>query len=57
MDAMRQVLFRSEGFLDLWYEVPLLAVMSVSFILLAKRFLDVLERKAKEEGKLTVKWQ
>ncbi len=57
MDAMRQVLFRSEGFLDLWYEVPLLAVMSVAFILLAKRFLDVLERKAKEEGKLTVKWQ
>ena len=57
MDAMRQVLFRSEGFLDLWYEVPLLGVMSVAFILLAKRFLDVLERKAKEEGKLTVKWQ
>ena len=57
MDAMRQVLFGSEGFLDLWYEVPLLAAMSVAFILLAKRFLDVLERKAKEEGKLTVKWQ
>ena len=57
MDAMRQVLFRSEGFVDLEYEVPLLAVMSVAFLLLAKRFLDVLERKAKEEGKLTVKWQ
>ena len=57
MDAMRQVLFRTEGFLNLDYEVPLLAVMSVVFLLLAKRFLDVLERKAKEEGKLTVKWQ
>jgi ABC-2 type transport system permease protein len=65
MDAMRQVLFpppesgpvRFQGFLGLEYEVPLLAVMSVVFMLLAKRFLDVLERKAKEEGKLTVKWQ
>jgi len=65
MDAMRQVLFpppesgpaRFQGFLGLEYEVPLLAVMSVVFLLLAKRFLDVLERKAKEEGKLTVKWQ
>lgn len=57
MDAMRQVLFRTEGFWPLWVEVLLLAVLAVIFIYLAKRFLIYLERIAREEGKLTVKWQ
>jgi ABC-2 type transport system permease protein len=57
MDAMRQILFRTEGFWPLWVEVLLLAVLAVIFIYLAKRFLIYLERIAREEGKLTVKWQ
>jgi len=57
MDAMRQVLFRTEGFLDLWVEIALLAVMSVVFLFLARWCLAFMERKAKNEGRLTVKWQ
>jgi ABC-2 type transport system permease protein len=57
MDAMRQVLFRTEGFLELWQEIAILAGMSVVFLVLARKSLATLERKAKEEGRLTVKWQ
>ena len=58
IDAMRQLLFPSvEGFLDVWVEVAILAVLSVAFVGLAKVCLDRLERKAREEGTLGVKWQ
>jgi ABC-2 type transport system permease protein len=57
MDAMRQVLFGSEGFLGVWTEVGLLAVLAVVFLALARRFLAVLENKARRDGKLSVKWQ
>ena len=57
IDAMRQVLFRTEGFLDVWYEIGILAVLGLVFVTLAVRCLNVLERKAKADGKLTVKWQ
>lgn len=57
MDAMRQVLFGVEGVVGVWAEVGLLAVLGVIFLTLARHFLRVLERKAKEEGRLTVKWQ
>jgi ABC-2 type transport system permease protein len=60
IDAMRQVLFprpETEGFLPVWAEIGLLAGLGVAFVLLAVRCLAVLERKAKADGKLTVKWQ
>lgn len=57
IDAMRQVLFGTPGFLGVWYEVGILAVLGAVFVLLAVRCLNVLERKAKADGKLTVKWQ
>jgi ABC-2 type transport system permease protein len=57
IDALRQVLFRIDGFLPLWVEIGILAVLSVVFVGLAKFCLDLLERKAKAEGTLTVKWQ
>jgi ABC-2 type transport system permease protein len=57
MDAMRQVLFRVEGVTGVWAEVGLLAVLSVVFLLLARVCLRNLERKAKEDGRLTTKWQ
>ena len=57
MDGMRQVLFNTTGFVDVWTEIGLLAVLSVVFLFFASRTLAVLERKARNDGKLTVKWQ
>jgi ABC-2 type transport system permease protein len=57
MDAMRQVLFHSQGIFDVWIEVAILAGLAVVFLIAAHRCLRYLERRAKEEGKLTVRWQ
>jgi ABC-2 type transport system permease protein len=57
MDAMRQVLFRADGVLGVWPEVGLLAGLAIIFLSSAKRCLDVLERKSREEGRLTVRWE
>jgi ABC-2 type transport system permease protein len=57
MDAMRQVLFRAPGVLSVGWEVALLAVMGVAFVSLAQWTLALLERKAKSEGRLTIRWQ
>jgi ABC-2 type transport system permease protein len=57
MDAMRQVLFRAPKLFDVWVEVAVLAGLAVVFLLAAHRCLRYLERRAKEEGKLTVRWQ
>jgi ABC-2 type transport system permease protein len=57
MDAMRQVLFRTPGVFDVGAEVAVLAALAVVFLFAAHRCLRHLERRAKEEGKLTVRWQ
>ena len=57
MDAMRQVLFGIDGFLSLELEIALLALLSIAFLGLAQWCLKTLERRARDEGKLTVKWQ
>jgi ABC-2 type transport system permease protein len=57
MDAMRQLLFNAEGFWPLWIEIAILGVLAILFIALAERLLAYLERKSREEGRLTVKWQ
>lgn len=57
MDAMRQILFRSPGLFEVWVEVLVLAALAVVFLFAAHRCLRYLERRAKEEGKLTVRWQ
>jgi ABC-2 type transport system permease protein len=57
MDAMRQVLFHAQGIFDVRLEVAVLAALAVIFLLAAHRCLRYLERRAKEEGKLTVRWQ
>src|SRR5207248_9880990 len=54
MDAMRQVLFRTPGILSVGEELALLAGLTVGFVFVAHRCLRYLERRAKEEGKLTV---
>ena len=57
MDAMRQILFQSKGLFAVQTELAILAAMAVVFLLLARRSLRYLERRAKEEGKLIVRWQ
>ncbi len=57
IDAMRQILFRIDGYLPLEVEISLLGVLAITFLFLARWCLATLERKAKVEGKLTVKWQ
>lgn len=57
MDAMRQVLFRTDGVIGVWWEVGLLSGLAVIFLTAAKRCLDYLERKSREEGRLTVRWE
>ena len=57
MDAMRQVLFRAEGVLSVELEVALLVGLAVVFLASAKRSLDHLEWKSREEGRLTVRWE
>ena len=57
MDALRQILFGVEGFWPLEREALILVVMSVVFIALAHRCLSYLERRAREEGRLSVRWQ
>lgn len=57
MDAMRQVLFRADGVLSVGAEIGLLAGLAVVFLSLAKRCLDYLERRGREEGRLTVRWE
>jgi ABC-2 type transport system permease protein len=57
MDAMRQVLFHAPGIFELWVEVSVLAALAAVFLVAAHRCLRHLERRAKEEGKLTVRWQ
>ena len=61
MDAMRQVMFPSRAddfrFLSVETEVGILAALAVVFLFSAKRCLDYLERKAREEGRLGIRWQ
>jgi len=57
MDAMRQVLFRAEGILSVRWELMLLAVMAAVFLFVARWLLGYLERKALQDGTLTVRWQ
>jgi ABC-2 type transport system permease protein len=58
-DAMRQILFPSSvdvGLLPVWAEVVILAVSSLVFVAMARWCLVYLDRRAREEGRLTVRW-
>jgi ABC-2 type transport system permease protein len=57
MDAMRQVMFRTPGLVDVGVELGVLGGLAVAFFFAARRALRYLERRAREEGKLTVRWQ
>jgi ABC-2 type transport system permease protein len=60
VDAMRQVLFPAtagNGLLPVWAEMVILAVLAVAFLVLARHWLAYLERRARAEGRLTVRLQ
>jgi ABC-2 type transport system permease protein len=59
VDALRQVLFgaAARGLLPLGWEVALLGAQALLFLALARWCLKVLERKARREGRLTVRGQ
>ncbi len=60
LDAIRQLAFAGTediGLLPVRVEIAILAVMVVVFLLLAHRGLGVVERLARREGRLTIRWQ
>jgi ABC-2 type transport system permease protein len=59
LDAMRQLLYPQAGwgFLDVWVETLILAILSVVFLVIAHRMLLWLENVARREGRLTVRGQ
>ncbi len=59
VDALRQILFprvATQGLLPVWAEVLILVALAVLFIGLARYLLAVLERRARAQGRLTVRW-
>lgn len=59
LDAMRQSFFpgTQDGFLPVWVELLALVVLSAMFLILARLSLERMERVAKREGRLTMRWQ
>jgi ABC-2 type transport system permease protein len=60
LDAMRQLAFAGsdvEGVLPVNVEIVILAVMGVVFLVAARLALGYLERLARREGRLTLRWQ
>jgi ABC-2 type transport system permease protein len=60
LDAMRQLIFpgpESAGVLPVGVEIFILAVMGVVFLAAARFALAYLERLARREGRLTLRWQ
>ena len=60
LDAMRQLAFpgdESAGVLPVGVEIAILAVMAVVFLVGARFALAYLERLARREGRLTLRWQ
>jgi len=58
MDALRQLLFpNANGLLSVGWELVLLACLAALFLYLAVKLLKTLERLARKEGRLTIRWQ
>jgi ABC-2 type transport system permease protein len=60
IDAMRQILFpkaAAQGLMPVWAEMLLLLTLSVRFVALARYWLAYLERRARLQGRLTVRLQ
>jgi ABC-2 type transport system permease protein len=58
MDALRQLLFAdAPGLIGVGWELLILLVLAALFLLLAVWLLKALERMARREGRLTMRWQ
>ncbi len=57
MDAMRQLLFATPGVWPPLVELGMLVGLSLVFLYFAYRCLGHLERRAREQGRLSVQWQ
>lgn len=59
LDAMRQLIFPGQqmGLVSVEVEMAILAVLAIIFPLLARRSMTYMERLAKVEGRLTLRWQ
>jgi ABC-2 type transport system permease protein len=57
LDALRQELFGTRGLFAVWIELCTLGGLAVVFFFAARWGLRYLERRAREEGKLTIRWQ
>jgi ABC-2 type transport system permease protein len=59
VDAMRQILFprfASQGLMPVGVEVAILASLGIVFVVVARMLLRRLEKIARQEGRLTVRW-
>jgi ABC-2 type transport system permease protein len=59
LDGIRQLLYgaNAQGFIPVTYEMGILFVLAIVFLLSAHRALKAMERKAKEAGTLSTRWQ
>jgi ABC-2 type transport system permease protein len=59
LDGIRQLLYgaNAQGFIPVTYEMGILFVLAIVFLLSARRALKAMERKAKEAGTLSTRWQ
>ncbi len=60
VDALRQILFpktADQALFSITTEIVILVILSIIFLVLARWSLSRLEQRARQEGRLTVKWQ
>jgi ABC-2 type transport system permease protein len=59
LDAMRQELFgpAAYGLMPVAWELAILVVLALGFLVLAKVSLGYMEELGKKEGRLTLRWQ
>lgn len=55
MDALRKSLFFGEGIGAIWWNLAALAIMAVALLFIASKSLEVLEKKGRRTGSLTVR--
>ena len=59
LDGIRQLVYgeKARGFIPVGYEMVILSFLAIVFIILAHKALKVMERKAREAGTLSTRWQ
>jgi ABC-2 type transport system permease protein len=57
LDAMRQVLFATDGLLPVYTEAAILVVLAVFFVITSRFSLNYMEHLGRREGRLTMRWQ